>query len=46
MSSRGSIRLRLPWAIYKFIAAAQIVAHGLRRWRWDWFRCAWHVLKM
>ena len=46
MSRRDSIRLSLPWAVYKFIVAAQIAAHGLVRWRWDWFRCAWHVLNL
>jgi len=46
MSRRHSIRLSLPWAVYKFIVAARIAAHGLGRWRWDWFRCAWHVLKI
>jgi len=46
MSRRDSIRLSAPWPVYKFIAAAQIAAHGLIRWRWDWFRCAWHVLNL
>ena len=46
MSRRDSIRLSLPWAVYKFIVAVWIAAHGVRHWRWDWFRCAWHVLNL
>jgi len=44
MSRRKQIRLSLPWPVYKFIAAARLAVNGLRRWRWDWVRCAWHLL--
>jgi hypothetical protein len=30
----------------KLFTAARLAANGLIRWRWDWFRCAWHVLKI
>jgi hypothetical protein len=35
---------RLPWPLFKAMIAVLLAAHGLRRWRWDWFRCAWRLL--
>ena len=40
------MRLSLPWSVAKLLTAVRLAARGLVRWRWDWFRCAWHVVKL
>lgn len=46
MTRRHSLWRSVPWPVCKGWAAVRIAAHGLVRWRWDWFRCAWHVLTL
>jgi hypothetical protein len=46
MSRREPIRVRMPWPVFKLLTALRLAGHGLRVWRWDWFRCAWHILKI
>jgi hypothetical protein len=44
MSRQDPIQLSLPWRVLKVTIAVRLVWRGVRAWRWDWFRCAWHVL--
>jgi hypothetical protein len=44
MSRRSPIRLAMPWPVFKVVTAVRLAWRGVRYWRSDWFRCAWHLL--